>query len=76
MLGEGFSPRVADAFLTVLSEDVRFRHLPVIVAGSLAAKPDYDLANLEIIRGEPQQVVAIAAPLIRQHAFEARLSGR
>ena len=36
VVGEGFSPRVADAFLTVLSEDARFRHLPVIVAGSLA----------------------------------------
>jgi hypothetical protein len=75
VLGEGFSPRVADAFLTVLSEDARFRHLPVIVAGSLAGiKPSYELANLEVIRGEPQQVVANAAPLIRQHAFEARLN--
>jgi hypothetical protein len=74
ILGEGFSPRVADAFLTVLSEDLRFRHLPVIVAASLAAKPDYELANLEVVRGDPQQVVAVAAPLIRQHAFEARLN--
>jgi hypothetical protein len=75
VLGEGFSPRVADAFLTVLSEDARFRHLPVIVAGSLAGiKRSYELANLEIIRGDPHQVVANAAPLIRQHAFEARLN--
>jgi hypothetical protein len=74
VIGEGFSPRVTDAFLTVLSEDARFRHLPVIVAGSLAGiKPGYELANLEIIRGEPQRVVANAAPLIRQQAFEARL---
>jgi hypothetical protein len=74
VVGEGFSPRVIDAFLTVLSEDARFRHLPVIVAGSLAGiKANYELANLEIIRGEPQQVVANAAPLIRQQAFEARL---
>jgi hypothetical protein len=34
----------------------------------------YELANLEIIRGEPQQIVANAAPLIRQHAFENRLN--
>lgn len=74
VLGEGFSPRVADAFLTVLSEDTRFRQLPVIVAGSLAGiKASYDLANLEIIRGDPQQVAANAAPLIRQQAFEQRL---
>jgi hypothetical protein len=75
VVGEGFSPRVADAFLTVLSEDVRFRHLPVIVAGSLAGvKSSYELTNLEVIRGEPHEVVANAAPMIRQHAFEARLN--
>jgi hypothetical protein len=75
IVGEGFSPRIASAFLTVLSEDARFRHLPVIVAGSLAGiKSSYGLANLEVIRGEPQQVVANAAPLIRQQAFEARLN--
>src|SRR5947209_6033967 len=38
VLAEGFSPRVVDAFLTVLAEDVRFRNLPVAVAidGSMA----------------------------------------
>jgi hypothetical protein len=75
VVGDGFSPRVADAFLTVLSEDSRFRHLPVIVAGSLGGiKSNYELANFEVVRGEPQQIVANAAPLIRQHAFEARLN--
>jgi hypothetical protein len=28
VLGEGFSPRVVDAFLTVLAEDARFRNPP------------------------------------------------
>jgi hypothetical protein len=75
VVGEGFSPRVIDAFLTVLSEDVRFRHLPVIVAGGLAGiQPRYELPNLEIIRGEPQQIVANAVPMIRQQAFENRLN--
>ena len=31
VLGEGFSPRVVDAFLTVLAEDARFRNLPVVL---------------------------------------------
>src|SRR5689334_1201202 len=31
VLAEGFSARVADAFLTVLAEDTRFRNLPVVV---------------------------------------------
>jgi hypothetical protein len=73
VLGEGFSPRVVDAFLTVLGEDTRFRNLPVVVTlGGLA--PAYDLPNLEVIVGDPSHVAANALPLIRQHAFEAHLS--
>ena len=72
VLGEGFSPRVVDAFLTVLTEDARFRHLPVVVTSPDLA-PSYDLPNLEILAGDPAQVVATALPLIRQHAFEAHL---
>jgi hypothetical protein len=73
VLGEGFTDRVVDAFLMVLSEDPRFRHLPVVATlGGLA--PTYDLPNLEIIAGDPVYVAANALPLIRQHAFEAHLS--
>ncbi len=73
VLAEGFSPRVVDAFLTVLTEDARFRHLPVVVT-SPDLVPSYELPNLEILAGEPAQMVATALPLIRQHAFEAHLS--
>jgi hypothetical protein len=73
VLGEGFSPRVVDAFLTVLAEDARFRNLPVVVTSEGLA-PGYDLPNLEFISGEPARVAANALPLIRQHAFEAHLS--
>jgi hypothetical protein len=73
VLGEGFTARVMDAFLTVLSEDSRFRNLPVVLTSQHLA-PDYDLPNLEIICGEPALVAANALPLIRQHAFEAHLS--
>ena len=52
VLGEGFSLRVIDAFLTVLAEDARFRNLPVVVTSSELA-PTYDLPNLEIISGDP-----------------------
>jgi hypothetical protein len=72
VLAEGFSPRVVDAFLTVLAEDARFRHLPIVVTSPDLA-PTYVLPNLEILSGEPAQVVATALPLIRQHAFEAHL---
>jgi hypothetical protein len=73
VLGEGFSQRVVDAFLTVLAEDPRFRNLPVVVT-SAGLTPAYDLPNLEIVSGEPARIAANALPLIRQHAFEAYLS--
>jgi hypothetical protein len=69
---EGFADRVVDAFLTVLSEDSRFRNLP-IVATLAGLVPAYDLPNLEIITGDPAYVAANALPMIRQHAFEAHL---
>jgi hypothetical protein len=73
VLGEGFSARVVDAFLTVLAEDPRFRNLPVVLTSNGLA-PTYDLANLEIILGEPAHVAGNTLPLIRQHALEAHLS--
>ena len=73
VLGEGFSARVVDAFLTVLAEDPRFRNLPVVLTSDALA-PTYDLANLEIIAGEPARVAANSVPLIRQRALEAHLS--
>jgi hypothetical protein len=73
VLAEGFSPRVADAFLTVLAEDVRFRNLPVVLTVE-GVNLSYDLPNLELISGDPARVAGNALPLIRQHAFEARLS--
>ncbi len=73
VLGEGFSPRVMDAFLTVLTEDARFRNLPVMVASD-QMNGTHDLPNLEILPSAPAQIASIALPLIRQHAFEASLS--
>ncbi|WGR92091.1 GGDEF domain-containing protein [Bradyrhizobium sp. ISRA443] len=72
VLAEGFTPRVMDAFLTVLTEDVRFRPLPAIVVSS-ELTPRYDLPNLEIVAAGPARIADVALPLIRQHAFEARL---
>jgi len=73
VLGEGFSPRVIDAFLTVLTEDARFRSLPIILAAGDLART-YDLPNLEVVSDAGAEVVATALPLVRQHAFEALLS--
>jgi hypothetical protein len=72
VLGEGFSSLVEDAFLTVLSEDARFRNLPVVVTSDGLA-PTYDLPNLEMISADPERIASSALPLIRQHAFESYL---
>jgi hypothetical protein len=73
VLTEGFAPRVVDAFLTVLAEDARFRNLPIVVTtGNVRAT--YELANLEIVTGDPARVAASVLPMVHQRAFEAHLS--
>lgn len=74
IVGDGFTPRVLDAFLTVLSEDSRFRNLPVVVRSLSGLTADYDLPNLEVADAEPQMLAAHAVPLIRQQAFESRIN--
>lgn len=72
VLADGFTPRVVEAFLTVLAEDARFRNLPIILTVP-GATADHDLPNLEPSFDAPDRAAADAMPLIRQHAFEARL---
>jgi hypothetical protein len=73
VLGEGFSPRVVDAFLTVLSDDTRFRSLAVVLTTDQPVAV-HGLPNLESITGEPARIAESALPLIRQHALETRLN--
>jgi len=73
VLADGFSPRVVDAFLTVLNEDSRFRNLPVVLT-SASVRPIYELANLEIVAADPARIAASVLPMVRQHAFELHLS--
>lgn len=73
VLAEGFTPRVVDAFLTVLTEDVRFRNLPVIVTSGIF-QGTCELANLESVPADPARVAASILPMVRQHAFEMHLS--
>ena len=73
VVGDGFSPRMVEAFLTVLAEDARFHAIPVALIGE--APPDFAerLANIDHVDGDPARVVARMVPLVRMHAFEARL---
>jgi hypothetical protein len=75
IVGDGFSPRVIDALLSAVAEDARFRDMPVAVQSAnidLSAHHE-SLANLERIAGTPAQVIDWMLPLVRLHAFEARL---
>lgn len=74
VIGEGFNPRTVEAFLTVLAEDPRFRDLPIALVPPVPSGIDASrLPNLERVGGEPADMVERILPLVRQHAFEARL---
>jgi GGDEF domain-containing protein len=73
VVGDGFSPRMVEAFLTLLAQDTRFRDIPVAVIGE--APPDFAeaLPNIDHVDPDPARIVARMVPLVRLHAFEARL---
>jgi hypothetical protein len=74
IVGDGFGWRAVEAFLTALADDSRFRDLPVGVLGDIPPTIDRSrLPNLERIDGEAPTIVERMLPLVRQHAFEARL---
>ena len=73
-LGDGFGPRLVEAFLTVIAEDARFRDLPIAVLSGVPIGIDrLLLPNLEQMRGDPVDIVERMLPLVRIHAFAARL---
>ena len=73
VVGDGFSPRMVEAFLTVLAQDTRFRDIPVAVIGE--APPEFveALPNIDHVDGDPARLTARMMPLVRMHAFETRL---
>jgi hypothetical protein len=74
IIGDGFGPSTVEAFLTALSEDSRFRDLPVGVAPELPASIDRArLTGIEPVRGAADAIAAHMMPLVRIYAFGARL---
>jgi hypothetical protein len=76
VIGDGFAPRIVEALLTVLAEDVRFRDLPVIVLGGHPAVIEpfaAHLPNLDRISEGSQKLVERFLPYVRLHAFGQRL---
>jgi GGDEF domain-containing protein len=73
VVGDGFSSRMVEAFLTVLAQEPRFRDIPIAVIGEAPADFSDTLPNIDHLDGDPARVVARMVPLVRMHAFEARL---
>ena len=73
VVGDGFSPRMVEAFLTVLAQEPRFRDIPVAVIGETPPEFADALPNIEHVAGDPARLVTRIIPLVRLRAFEARL---
>jgi hypothetical protein len=74
VIGEGFGPSTVEAFLTALSQDCRFRDLPVGVVPEVPPSIDRArLAGMDPAKGAAADIAAHMMPLVRVHAFAARL---
>ena len=74
VIGDGFSANAVEGFLDMLRGDPRFRDLAIVVADNRIAAPGLDsLPNADHVRGGPERVVPHLLPLVRLHAFSARL---
>ena len=73
VIGDGFSQRMVEAFLTVLTENERFRNIPVAVIGEIPADLAERLPDAEAVMAPPSRLVARLLPRVRLHAFETRL---
>jgi GGDEF domain-containing protein len=76
VIGDGFGPRIVEALLTVLADDVRFRDLPVAVFGGHPATIEpfcLSLPNLERTGDSAPRLAERFLPFVRMHAFGQRL---
>jgi hypothetical protein len=71
VVSDGFSPRMLDPFLQLLAQETHLRDLPVALTG--ASPAGIALPNIDEVEADPQTIVARMVPLVRMHAFEARL---
>ncbi|MCC6202831.1 MAG: GGDEF domain-containing protein [Gammaproteobacteria bacterium] len=72
VIGDGFSPRVVEALLAVISEDVRFRDLPVGLLGRTPVD-DQRLANLVRVESDAKLLAERLIPFVRLQVFASWL---
>ena len=74
VIADGLGGGVVEVFLMALAEDSRFRDLPVAVFGrGFRVLETEGLPNFERVEGDPLRLIERFLPLVRLHAFEARL---
>jgi len=75
LIGDGFAPRVLQAFAIALLQDTRFRDLPVGLIAAMQPSEEWDaLPNFERLGGGPAgDLIDYMLPLVRVHANAARL---
>ena len=73
VIGDGFSPHRVEAFLTALAQDVRWRDIPVAIIGATPPAFADSLSHIDHVSGDPQRILPRLLPLVRLHAFQARL---
>ena len=74
VIGDGFNQRIVEAFLADLGNDARFRDLPIGVLYDVGADIEPErLPNLDRHMGDPKRIADRVLPLVRIHAFAARL---
>jgi GGDEF domain-containing protein len=73
VIGDGFGPRMVEAFLTVIMEDSRFRDLPIAMLGGAPPQFAQSLPNFTRLDGDPKILIDHLLPYARLHAFETQL---
>lgn len=73
VIGDGFSPRMVEAFLTALARDPRFLDIPVVVIGEARPKFAEALPNINQVAANPGRLVTRMVPMVRMRAFDSRL---
>ena len=73
VIGDGFSPRMIEAFLAHLAQEARFQEIPVAVMGDIPSGFEGGLSHLDGVKGEPERLVSRIVPQVRLHALQSRL---
>ena len=74
VIGDGFAPHTLQAFAIALSQDARFRELPIGLVATVQPPDEWNaLPNFERLSGRAPEVMDYMMPLVHLHAYAGRL---